>query len=120
MTRTTKDDSVLISKAACRAADSLGLKRREFAYAIGVSEPTISRLKTGKSALQDNNSRELALMLIRVYRNCFALLGGDKSAIHCWLKAPNKHLQQRSPLQLMQGIEGMTMLVRYLDTFCDA
>lgn len=120
MSRTHIDDGRLLGKAACRAADSLGLKRREFARTLGVSEPTISRLKTGQSNLQDGKSRELALMLIRVYRACYALLGGDTVLMRQWLKAPNTHLNQRAPLQMLQGIEGMTVLLRYLDNYCDA
>jgi uncharacterized protein (DUF2384 family) len=120
MATTTIDDATLLSKAACRAADSLGLKRREFALTLGVSEPTISRLKNGQSHLQEGKSRELALMLIRVYRASFSLLGGDRQLIKQWLQTPNKHLNQRTPMQMLQGIEGMTLLLRYLDTFCDA
>lgn len=111
----TKTDYVLVTKAACKAASSLGLKRREFAGVIGVSEPSISRFKNGSCQIPEGKSFELSLMLIDVYRSLYAIVGGDILNIKHWMQTPNKHLQLEAPLHLLQRADGIGRLAQYLD-----
>ncbi|MEL0081982.1 MAG: antitoxin Xre/MbcA/ParS toxin-binding domain-containing protein [Gammaproteobacteria bacterium] len=109
------DDAALVSGAVCEAASALGLKRLQLAHILGVSEPTVARLKSGQTTLPPGKSFELALLLIRVYRGLFAIVGGDGDSLKHWIKTPNHHFQGEIPAQLMQRIDGIIQVVGYLD-----
>ena len=83
-------DAQLISKSVVNAADYLGLDRETIAKALGVSVPTIARLKNGKT-LPGQKPLELSLLLIRVYRSLYSIVGGSRDAMQHWVSTPNHH-----------------------------
>lgn len=109
------EDRELVTGAVCRAADALGLKRAALGQVLGVSEPTVTRLKNGQSDLPAGKPYELALLLIRIYRALYAIVGGDSDSLKHWIKTPNHHFQGQPPVVLMGQIEGITQVMRYLD-----
>lgn len=109
------DDQAIVTKAVCAAAEALGLKRSQLARAIGVSEPTATRLRSGQTQVPEGKPFELSLLLIRAYRALYAILGGDKDSMKHWIKTPNHHLQDQAPAELIQKVDGMSQVVRYLD-----
>ena len=109
------DDSALVASAVCKAADALGLKRSQLAATIGVSEPTLSRLKRGQYGVPEGKPYELALLLIRIYRALYAIVGGDTQAMQHWLKTPNRHFNLRAPAELIQKVDGIALVAQYLD-----
>ncbi|MBT8148748.1 MAG: DUF2384 domain-containing protein [Pseudomonadales bacterium] len=111
----TPSDAALVASAVVKAAAALGLKRAELAATIGVSEPTLSRLKKGQYGVPEGKPMELALLLIRIYRALYAMVGGDSASMQHWVKTPNRHLAERAPLQLMQTVEGIAQVLQYLD-----
>ncbi len=115
MEQLANQDESIVTNAVCNVADALGLKRADFALILGVSEPTVSRLKNGQAKLSEGKTFELAVLLIRAYRALYAIVGGDKASLRHWIKTPNRHLQDQSPLDLMKHIEGILLVVRYLD-----
>jgi hypothetical protein len=107
-------DSAIVTKAVIRAADRLKLRSKELSRIIGVSEPTISRMKRGGYPLDPAQKPfELALLFVRLYRSLDAIVGDDTTAA-AWLANSNSALNGR-PIELIQKIDGLTHVIQYLD-----
>lgn len=111
----TPDDAVLLAGATLAAAEALGLKRAQLAAILGISEPTLSRIKRGSYGIPDGKPLELALLLVRVYRALYAMVGGDNASMQHWIATPNNHLGGASPAELMRSVQGIAQVVHYLD-----
>jgi transcriptional regulator with XRE-family HTH domain len=108
-------DGAIVSKAAIRAAERLGVSQRDLSTIIGVSESTVSRMKTGEFPLdRDPKAFELSLLFIRLYRSLDAIVGGDREAASSWLKSYNTALETR-PIEAAQSITGLLNVIAYLD-----
>lgn len=111
----TPDPAVVLTKATLRAAEQLGLTNAELAAVIGVSEPTVSRLKTsGRPIKPESKEGELALMLIRLFRSLDPLIGGDDGKRRSWMGSYNKALVGH-PNQLIRKADGLVRTLSYLD-----
>jgi transcriptional regulator with XRE-family HTH domain len=109
------DPAAVLTKAALRAADRLGLSGRHLALILGVSEPTVSRLKRGDARLDAGTKpHELALLLVRAYRSLDAITGGDEGVARAWILAPNTALAAR-PIDRMVTVQGLVDVTAYLD-----
>lgn len=105
----------VLTKAALRAADRLGLSGRQLADIVGVSEATVSRWKRGDSLLEPGSKPfELAALLVRTFRSLDAITGGDEAVARRWLAAPNTALAAR-PMELMTQVQGLVDVTTYLD-----
>jgi transcriptional regulator with XRE-family HTH domain len=105
----------VLTKAALRAADRLGLSGRQLADIVGVSEATVSRWKRGESLLQPGSKPfELAALLVRTFRSLDAITGGDEAVARRWLAAPNTALAAR-PVERMTQVQGLVDVTTYLD-----
>ena len=114
-----KSDLNLVGDSVLDAAEALGLSREQLAHTIGVSVPTIARMKRG-APIPGNKPFEMALLLIRIYRALYAIVGGDLSAMRHWMTTANKHFSEQSglpqvPAEMIQHIEGLTRVLWYLD-----
>jgi hypothetical protein len=104
------------TKAVLRAATALGLSNAILARVIGVSEPTVSRMRSGQYSLEDGKKPfELALLFVRMYRALDAIVGGDDQVAAKWLRNRNVALQG-TPIELIETITGLTDVIAYLDT----
>ena len=111
----TPDPSVVLTKAALRAAEQLGLSNAELAQVIGVSNASASRLKSGGRLIDPSAKEgELALMLIRVFRSLDPLIGGDDRKRRNWMGSYNKALVGQ-PNQLICKADGLVRTLAYLD-----
>ena len=105
----------VLTKAALRAADRLGLSGRQLAGIVGVSEATVSRWKRGDSLLEPGSKPfELAALLVRTFRSLDAITGGDEAVARRWLAAPNTALAAR-PVERMAQVQGLVDVTTYLD-----
>lgn len=105
----------VLTKAALRAADRLGLSGRQLADIVGVSEATVSRWKRGESLLEPGSKPfELAALLVRAFRSLDAITGGDEAVARRWLAAPNTALAAR-PVERMTQVQGLVDVTTYLD-----
>ncbi len=105
----------VLTKAALRAADRLGLSGRQLAEMVGVSEATVSRWKRGESLLEPGTKPfELAALLVRTFRSLDAITGGDEAVARRWLAAPNTALAAR-PVERMAQVQGLVDVATYLD-----
>ncbi len=109
------DAGAVLTKAALRAADRLGLSGRQLADIVGVSEATVSRWKRGESLLEPGSKPfELAALLVRTFRSIDAITGGDEAVARRWLAAPNTALAAR-PVERMTQVQGLVDVTTYLD-----
>lgn len=109
------DAGTVLTKAALRAADRLGLSGRQLADIVGVSEATVSRWKRGDSLLEPGSKPfELAALLVRTFRSLDAITGGDEAVARRWLAAPNTALAAR-PVERMAQVQGLVDVTTYLD-----
>ncbi len=105
----------VLTKAALRAADRLGLSGRQLADIVGVSEATVSRWKRGETLLEPGSKPfELAALLVRTFRSLDAITGGDEAVARRWLAAPNTALAAR-PVERMAQVQGLVDVTAYLD-----
>lgn len=105
----------VLTKAALRAAERLGLSGRQLADIVGVSEATVSRWKRGESLLEPGSKPfELAALLVRTFRSLDAITGGDEAVARRWLAVPNTALAAR-PVERMMQVQGLVDVTTYLD-----
>ena len=107
--------AAVVTKAVLRAADLLDVKSNVLARVIGVSEPTLSRMRKGSSVVEPNQKPfELAVLFVRMYRSLDAIVGGEEAVARAWLKNDNTSLHGK-PVDLIQSVPGLIDVVNYLD-----
>lgn len=105
----------VVTKAALRAAEGLGVTARALAEVIGVSEATVSRMRSGQHALEAGSKPfELAVLFVRLFRGLDAIVGGDAVAARAWMTAPNTALEA-VPLERIRTVTGLVDVIAYLD-----
>src|SRR5450830_1477270 len=111
----TVDHAAVLTKATLRAAIQLGLTNKLLATVIGVSEATVSRMRSGDYLLQRGHKPfELAVLFVRLYRSLDAIVGGDDAVAGSCLKNRNTVLDAE-PLALIQTVPGLMNVIQYLD-----
>ncbi|MEP6593125.1 MAG: MbcA/ParS/Xre antitoxin family protein [Acidobacteriota bacterium] len=109
-------DGAVVSKAALRAAQRLGVSNRALSRIIGLSEASISRMGSGRYTLSPADKPfELAVLFIRLFRALDAVVAGDEAAARRWLESDNLALGG-APVVLMQSLAGLIDVVAYLDS----
>jgi transcriptional regulator with XRE-family HTH domain len=111
----TAAEGPVLGKAILRAADRLGLTARTLCTVVGLSEPTVSRLKRGEFTLDRGTKPfELAVLFVRLYRSLDAIVGGDEAVARAWLRNDNTALGGK-PLETIQTVPGLVDAIAYLD-----
>lgn len=106
----------VLTKAALRAADHLGLTNAVLAQIIGLSEASISRMRNGQYLLnRDRKEFELAQVFVRTFRSLDAITGGDDVSARSWLVADNVALRAR-PIDQMKTVRGLVATADYVDS----
>ena len=80
---------------------------------IGVDSSTVSRI-IKRTDMSHKKAFEASILLIRIYRSLFAILGGNQEAMKHWLNTENTHLGGK-PIQRLQEWIGLSDTVHYLD-----
>ena len=112
------EEGRVLSKAALRAADQLGITAKMLAGVIGVSEPTVSRMRRNEYALERGTKPfELAVLFVRLYRSLDAIVGGDETVARSWLRNSNSALNGK-PVEKIQTVAGLVDAIQYLDARC--
>ena len=113
--KTSPSEGRVIATAALRAADRLGVSAKLLSRIIGVSEPTLSRIRAGATDLdRDGKPFELAVLFIRLFRSLDAITGGDESVARAWLVNKNTALGA-PPVERILTIPGLLDVIAYLD-----
>ena len=109
------DPGRVVTMAVLRAADQLGITARALSPIIGVSEATLSRMKTDQFSLAPGTKPfELAVLFVRLFRSLDAIAGGDPQVARAWLSNPNEALDGR-PVDQIRTITGLLDVIAYLD-----
>ena len=107
--------TAILTRATLRAASQLGLTNKLLATVIGVSEATVSRMRSGEYTLQrGQKSFELAVLVLRLYRSLDAIVGADDTVAGSWLRNCNTVLGAQ-PIALIQTVPGLVNVIQYLD-----
>ena len=105
----------VVTKAVVNAAEHLGLSARSLGKVIGVSEPTVSRMKGGTYTLDEGSKPyELAVLVVRVFRSLDAIAGGDPATMRGWMTGRNSALGD-TPLNSINSVSGLVDVISYLD-----
>lgn len=105
----------VLTSALIKAAEWLGIKNATLSAIVGVSQPTISRMKSGTYYAEEGSKvYELSAYFVRAYRSLFAIVGGDQVTAKSWLTNYNAALRG-VPLELMKTIRGINDVCAYLD-----
>lgn len=113
---TPSREATVVTTATMRAADRLVLKNKVLSRIVGLSEPTISRMRRGEYLIDPHHkSFELALLFVRLYRSLDAMVGGDDAVAADWLSNSNTALNGR-PLEIIQTVSGLANVIAYLDS----
>lgn len=111
----TPDKAATLSSALARIAEFWGLSNAKLGAILGLSAPTISRMKRGETALDPaSKSFEAGQFLVRLFRNLDAMLGSDDAAAKRWLDTPNLDLGAR-PIDEIETMRGLIAVCDYVD-----
>jgi len=105
----------VLTKAALRAAERLGVSNKILARIVGLSEASVSRMGSGAYTLSSGDKAfDLAVMFVRLFRSLDALVHGDDAVAAVWMTNPNAALGG-APLDLVQTVPGLVHVLAYLD-----
>jgi uncharacterized protein (DUF2384 family) len=109
------DRAVALTTAIVRIAEFWSLNNAKLGSILGLSAPTISRLKRGATELDPaSKSFEAGQFLLRLFRSLDALLGSDDAAARRWLDTPNLDLGGK-PIEKLDTMRGLIELCDYVD-----
>ncbi|OAO00726.1 hypothetical protein A8B75_17605 [Sphingomonadales bacterium EhC05] len=110
-----ESDDKLLTSAIRKIAAYWCLSNVKLSSVLGLSEATISRLRTGKTFLDPaSKSFETGQFLVRLFRSLDALMGSDDDAAKSWLASHNLDLEAR-PIDLIDSFKGLLTVCDYVD-----
>lgn len=110
-----QSDDKLLTSAISKIAAFWGLSNVKLSSVLGLSEATISRLRSGKTFLDPaSKSFEAGQFLLRLFRSLDALMGSDDDAAKSWLASHNLDLEAR-PIDLIDSFKGLLTVCDYVD-----
>ncbi|MGQ3889560.1 antitoxin Xre-like helix-turn-helix domain-containing protein [Legionella sp. CNM-1927-20] len=110
-----RQEELVLTKAILNVAKYYDLTGKDLYHIIGISEPTVTRLKQGKTLLSPASKEgEMALLLLRVYRGLNSLLGNHHDKAKVWLNSDNKYFKTK-PINKLKSVTGMVEVVNYID-----
>lgn len=114
-TAAASDPGRVVGRAVVRAADLLGVRGSVLGRVLGLSEASVSRLKT-EDYILDSSSKpyELAILFVRLFRGLDAIVGGDGASARSWMTTENSALRD-TPISLIGTISGLMQAVQYVD-----
>jgi Protein of unknown function (DUF2384) len=113
--RSVPEEGPVLTKAALRAAEGLGVSNKSLARIVGLSEASVSRMGTGAYTLAPSDKPfELAVLFVRLFRSLDALVHGERAVARAWIANPNAALGG-VPLDLIQTVPGLIHVLAYLD-----
>ena len=104
------DKAEVLAEALLNAGKALGMTQADLGQVIGKDRSALSR---GRIA-PESKSGELALLLIRVYRALYVLVGGKPAQMQHWMRTENLHTGGL-PSDQIKSVQGLTRVLEYLD-----
>lgn len=112
--QTAISNTQVVTKALFNVKREFALSNDTIGQIIGADAATVSRMQK-KMDMKQNKTFETAVLLIRVYRSLFAILGGSNDAVQHWLNTNNKDFYDAAPIENMKTLVGLVNTVEYLD-----
>lgn len=117
LANSTPDRGSTLSSAISRIAEFWGLSNAKLGAILGLSAPTISRMKRGETTLDPaSKSFEAGQFLVRLFRSLDAMLGSDDGAAKRWLETPNLDLDAK-PIDEIETMRGLIAVCDYVDFY---
>lgn len=107
--RDEKVDNEVLAEALLAAGRSLGLTQAVIGEVVGRDRTSLKRALDPAS-----KSGQLALLLVRIYRSLFALVGGEPDQMRHWMITANRHTGG-VPAEQVRTPEGLVTVANYLD-----
>lgn len=102
--------SAVLGEAVLNAGAKLGLSPEEVGRIVGRNRTTIVR--NGIDPATPNG--QLALLLVRIYRGLYVLVGGRDDEMSHWMHTKIRTLQG-VPAEMICDIAGLVRVVEYID-----
>jgi len=102
--------SAVLGEAVLNAGTMLGLSSEEVGHIIGRNRTTIVRNGIEPST----TNGQLALLLIRIYRGLYVLVGGRNEDMKHWMHTKIYTLQG-VPAEMITNVSGLVRVVEYID-----
>jgi hypothetical protein len=103
------DESATLTKALLNAGRALGLTQGDLGKVVGKDRAVFHR-----SGLDPRSKSGEALLLIRIYRSLYAMVGGKERDLKHWMRTDNRHTGG-VPADQIKSISGLIRVVEYLD-----
>lgn len=117
LAQSTSETGVTLSSAIMRIAEFWGLSNAKLGAILGLSAPTITRMKRGETSLDPaTKSFEAGQFLVRLFRSLDAMLGSDDAAAKRWLDTPNLDLDAK-PIDQIETMRGLIAVCDYVDFY---
>lgn len=111
--------NIVLTKAVINLSNKYSLNCNDISEILGLSESEVFLLNQGKRFIYPNTKEEeLAILLIRLFTNLNALLGGNQNKARKWLNNNNEYFLE-SPLTHIKSLSGLVNVVNYLDAMCN-
>ena len=108
--------SKVLTSATLNAAQLLDVSQAMLAKVLGVSPPTISRMRGGSYQLdQKRKEWDLAVLFVRLFRSLDSMTAGREADAKAWLHSANRAFGNKSPVELIGTVAGLVHAVDYLD-----
>jgi hypothetical protein len=103
------DPRLTLAKAVSNAGRALGLSQEVVGRAIGRDRSALHR-----GLAPDGKAGELGLLLVRLYRSLYVLVGGGEAEMRHWMHTPNRDTGG-VPAEQVCTVQGLVEVVGYLD-----
>ncbi|KAA3632353.1 MAG: DUF2384 domain-containing protein [Proteobacteria bacterium] len=108
--RERPDAAATLTKALLNAGREMGLSQQDIGEVVGRNRSSLHR----HGVEPDGKTGELALLLVRVYRSLYVLVGGAREDMRHFMKTPNRHTGG-VPAEQVKTVAGLVRVVEYLD-----
>ncbi len=107
-----------MTMSVIRAFEKLGISAKDLAKIIGVSVPTVSRMREDVYWLKKGSKEfELGAHFVNLFHLLDTLTGGNRQVANAWLRNDNR-VFGCPPLDQIKTISGMIYALAYLDSRC--
>lgn len=104
------DKADVLGRSALAAGERLGLNHREVGDVVGRNRSTIDRNGIDPAT----KPGQLALLLIRIYRSLYALMGGEEANMKHFMQTANRGTGG-VPAEQIRDVQGLVRVCEYLD-----
>lgn len=104
------DESLVLGEAVLNAGAQLGLSATQVGQVIGRDRSSITR----SGVNPQSKSGELALLLVRLFRSLFSMVGGQSAQMLHFMRTENRGTQG-VPGKQIYSVDGLVGVVQYLD-----